>query len=61
MIPRAIIKQTRKIYRDFLWGNGDKKYIPLVAWKDLCPTQKAGGLNIRCCRTKNTVSLGQLI
>ncbi|XP_074297138.1 uncharacterized protein LOC141627822 [Silene latifolia] len=62
LIPKCVIHQIEAICRNFLWESGtDYNMPPLVAWSNICYTNKEGGLRIKNAGLWNVASVGKLV
>ncbi|WMV25245.1 hypothetical protein MTR67_018630 [Solanum verrucosum] len=62
ILPKSILKEVDKIYRNYIWGsNEEKRKVPLVAWEKICRPKKFGGLNVKGCNNWNVASVGKLL
>ncbi|XP_077233401.1 uncharacterized protein LOC143875681 [Tasmannia lanceolata] len=47
-LPKGILKQIEKIFRDFIWGGPDCiKKIHSISWSEMCKPKSEGGAGIR--------------
>lgn len=62
ILPQSVLKDVDRKCRKFLWGSTKvRKKVCLVDWDKVCCPKKAGGLNIKDCRSWNIASVGKLM
>lgn len=60
LCPLAVVKQTEKLQRGFLWhGRGIKRRFHLLEWSKVCKLKKEGGLGFRPLKLMNGALLGK--
>ncbi|KAK9668990.1 hypothetical protein RND81_13G101200 [Saponaria officinalis] len=61
LLPKGVIKQIRKICKDFFWNqNGGKRWV-FKSWKSICHPWREGGFGIKELLSWNKALLARLL